>query len=106
MRLAIFTLLLLTFSMGSLADLAHASAQDHACTHHQMEQDSNTDKEHCDSDENHSQCDDCCCIHSHSMATSTFQTKKLLKVDKQEVIESADQHYSAELPGLKRPPRI
>jgi len=106
MRILVLIALLFTFTVGSFADMAHASTSDHTCVHHQMTQDNNLDNEDCHSDHSQNECDDCCCIHSHSMAALTFQTKILITVERQDIILSAGQHYSAELSGLKRPPRI
>lgn len=90
--------------------MAYASAADHACVHHQMDQDDNLDNEPCHSEQDQSHdnnaCDDCCCVHSHSMATSATPTQTALDVSKQNIIASTEHHYSAELSGLKRPPRI
>ena len=90
--------------------MAHASAGDHACSHHQMDHDDNVDNEPCHSEQDQSHdengCDDCCCVHSHSMATSVTPTKTPLTVNKQNIIASADHHTSIDLSGLKRPPRL
>ena len=106
MRILILIALLFSFTAGGFADMAHASAPDHTCAHHQMDQDDSVDNEPCHSEQDQSQCDDCCCIHSHSMATSVAPAKMALNVSKQNVIASAEHHYSAELSGLKRPPRL
>ena len=110
MRILILIALLFAFTAGGFADMAHASAPDHTCAHHQMNQDDSVDNESCHSeqDQNHDEnaCDDCCCVHSHSMVTSVAPTKTALDVSKQNIIASTEHHYSAELSGLKRPPRI
>jgi hypothetical protein len=113
MRIALLIALLFTFTSGSFADLAHASAADHNCAHHQMDHNDGVDNasnEPCHSEQDQSQnenaCDDCCCVHSHSMATSVTPSKTVMDVSKQDVIVSADHHYSAEISGLKRPPRF
>ena len=106
MRVLILTALLITFSIGSYVDLAHASAGDHTCTHHQIDKDQTTDDEPCHSEQNHGQCDDCCCVHSHSMTVTTTPEKVALNVYKQNIITSADHAYSAYISGLKRPPRL
>ena len=113
MRFLLLVALLLAFTAGGFADMAHASAGDHACANHQMDQDDNkvnTDNEPCHSeqDQSHSEnsCDDCCCVHSHSMATTSSLNKTIFDVSKQNVIASMDHHYSAEVAGLKRPPRL
>ena len=86
--------------------MAHASAPDHTCAHHQMDQDDSVDNEPCHSEQDQSQCDDCCCIHSHVMATTVTPTKTALNVNKQNVIATVVDHYSADLSSLKRPPRL
>lgn len=109
MRILILIACLFAFTAGSFADMAHAAAPDHVCAHHQMNQDNNNnsvDAEPCHSEQDQSQCDDCCCVHSHSVATVITPTKTSLGVYKQIIIVSADGYYSAELSGLKRPPRL
>ena len=106
MRVLILIALLFAFTAGSFADMAHAAAPDHTCAHHQMDQDDSADNEPCHSEQDQSQCDDCCCVHSHSMATSVTQTKTPHATKQQNIIASLDSHYSAELSGLKRPPRL
>lgn len=106
MRVLILIALLFAFTAGSYVDMAYASAGDHVCAHHQMDQDDGADSEPCHSEQDQSQCDDCCCVHSHSMATSMTPTKTLLRVDKQNIIAFADRYYSTHLSGLKRPPRL
>jgi len=107
MRILILIALLFAFTAGSFAGVAHASAENHACAQHQID---NVDKTPCHSeqDQNHdeSACDDCCCVHSHSMATSATPAKTTLAVSKQNVIASSDHHYSTEISSLKRPPRL
>lgn len=110
MRIFILIALLFAFTAGSFANMAHASAESHTCAHHQMDQNNSVDNEPCHSDQgqNHdeSACDDCCCVHSHSMATSTAPVKMALNVSKQSAVTSVDQHDSAFVLGLRRPPRI
>ena len=110
MRILILITLLFAFTAGGFADMAHASAPGHTCAHHQMDQDDSVGNEPCHSekDQSHDEnaCDDCCCAHSHSIATSATPTKTALDVSKQNIIASTEHHYSAELSGLKRPPRL
>ena len=106
MRILILIALLFAITAGGFADMAHASAPDHTCAHHQMGQDDSVDNEPCHSEKDQSQCDDCCCVHSHSMATSITPTKAALDVRKQNIITSTEHHYSTDLSGLKRPPRL
>ena len=106
MRVLILIALLFAFTAGSYADMAHAAAPDHDCAHHQLDHDDNADNEPCHSEQDQSQCDDCCCVHSHSMATSVIPTKTPLTTKQRNIIASLDDHYSAELSGLKRPPRL
>ena len=110
MRFLILIALLFAFTAGSYVDMAHAATPDHTCVHHQMDQDDNADNEPCHSEQDQSHddnaCDDCCCVHSHSMATSATPTKMALDVNKQNIIASLDSYYSTELSGLKRPPRL
>ena len=106
MRIFILIALLFAFTAGSFADMAHASAGDDTCAHHQMDQDDSVDNEPCHSEQDQTQCDDCCCIHSHSIATTATPTKTPLNVNKQNIIASADHHNSIDLSGLKRPPRL
>jgi len=117
MRIFLLIALLFAFIAGSFAGVAHASAENHTCAQHQIdnidntpchsEQDQNHDESACDDcccDE--SACDDCCCVHSHSMATSANPTKTTLAVSKQNIIASSDHYYSTEISSLKRPPRL
>ena len=110
MRFLVVIILLASFSVGSIADMAHAAALDHVCVHHQMNQDDSANKEPCHSEQDQSHdengCDDCCCAHSHSMATSNAPVKTPLTVNRQYIAALADHHYSAELSGLRRPPRL
>lgn len=110
MRILILIALLFAFTAGSFAGMAHAHAADHTCAHHQMDHDDNLDNELCHSeqDQSHDQnaCDDCCCVHSHSMVTSTESIKMVINVSKQSAPISIDQHDSALVAGLKRPPRL
>lgn len=106
MRIFILIALLFAFTAGSYVDMAHASAEDHLCAHHQVDHDDHVDNEPCHSGDEQSQCDDCCCVHSHSMATSVTPTKTPHATKQQNIIVALDSHYSAELSGLKRPPRI
>lgn len=110
MRILILIALLFAFTAGSFADMAHAAADNHACAQHQVDQNDSIDNEPCHSgqDQNHSDntCDNCCCVHSHSMTTPTTPAKTTLDVSKQDVIASTDHHYSALVLGLKRPPRL
>ncbi len=110
MRFLILIALLSAFTAGSFADMAHAHASNHACAHHQMDQDDSADNEPCHSEQDQSHdenaCDDCCCVHSHSIATSAAPTKTPLSVSKQNIIVSADHHHSIDISGLKRPPRL
>ena len=94
MRIFILIALLFAFTAGSFANMAHASAESHTC--------------HSDQGQNHdgSACDDCCCVHSHSMATSTTPVKMALNASKQSAVTSIDQNDSDFVLGLKRPPRI
>lgn len=90
--------------------MAHASAPDHTFGNYQMDQDNSVDNEPCHSEQDQSHdenaCDDCCCVHSHVMATSVTPTKTALNVNQQNVIATVVDHYSADLSGLKRPPRL
>jgi len=110
MRILILIALLFAFTVESFADLAHAYAPDHACAHHQIDHDDHVDNEPCHSEQDQSHdengCDDCCCVHSHSMATSVTPTKTPHATKQQNVIASLDNYYSTELSGLKRPPRL
>lgn len=106
MRILILIAVLHSFSVGGFADMAHAFAADHICAHHHMDYDDNAHDEPCHSEQDQSQCDGCCCIHSHSMATSVTPIEIALNVSKQNTIVSADNYYSYEFSGLKRPPRL
>ena len=106
MRVLILIALLFSFTVGGFADMAHASAGDHTCAHHQMDHDDSEENEPCHSEQDQSQCDDCCCVHSHSMTTLVTPTKGLSATKKQNIITFADNYYSAHLSGLKRPPRL
>ena len=86
--------------------MAHAAAPDHACAHHQLDHDDNVDNEPCHSEQDQSQCDDCCCVHFHSMATSVTPIKTPPTIRQRNIIVSLDDYYSADLSGLKRPPRL
>lgn len=106
MRVLILIALLFVFTAGSFADIAHAAAPDHTCVHHQADQNNNVDTDPCHSEQDQSQCSDCCCVHSHSMVTFVTPAKVPLGVNKHNIIASADDPYSVELSGLRRPPRL
>ncbi len=110
MRILILIALLFAFTAGGFVDVAHAFALDNARAHHQVEQGDIADNEHCHSkqDQNNDQniCDDCCCAHSHSVATSPLSTRTDFNLGKHHIIASANHHESADLSGLKRPPRL
>lgn len=106
MRVLTLIIVLSALMVGGFIDMAHATAPTHACGHLQLQQDNHTDDEPCHSEQEQSHCDDCCCVHSHSMATPGIQTKSPPRVTKQSIIVSADNYYSTELSGLKRPPRF
>ena len=106
MRVFVLAILVIVFATSSFVDIAHAAVQDHACVHHQLEQDDSLGNEPCHSEQDQSQCDDCCCVHSHSMATSVTPTKSPSATKQQNIIAFADRYYSAHLSGLKRPPRL
>lgn len=106
MRYLILIALMFAFTIGGLSDMAHASASDHTCVHHQIDQDDSVDNEPCHSEQDQSQCEDCCCIHSHVIATSGTSAKIAINVNNENITALADRHYSAELSSLKRPPRL
>lgn len=106
MRVLILIALLFTFVVGGFSDAVHAAAQDHTCMHHQLDQDDSTENEPCHSEQDQSQCDDCCCIHSHSMAAVNTSARMPLNVTKHTIIALADNPYSVDLSGLRRPPRL
>ena len=106
MRTLVLIALLYAFTAGSYVDMAHASAGDHSCVHHQIDHDDHADSEPCHSEGDQSQCDDCCCVHSHSMAASVTPNKTPPASKQPNIIASLDSYYSTELSGLKRPPRL
>ena len=111
MRILILITLLFASVVGSFADTLHASAPDHTCVYHQMDQDDNVDNGPCHSEQNQNHddnntCDDCYCVHSHSIATTAMTTKTPLNVNKQNIIALADHHHSIDISGPKRPPRL
>ena len=106
MRTLVLIALLFAFTAGSYVDMVHASAKDHASAHHHIDQEDAADNEPCHSEQDQSQCDDCCCVHSHSIATSVTPTKTPPATKQRNIIASLDDRYSAELSGLKRPPRL
>ena len=111
MRVLILIALLFTFTSGSFADTANASSVDHFCSHHKLD-----DKSHaindaeksdpCQSEHDKSQCDDCCCVHSHSIATLITFNKTPSKSKQQNITESPDEYFSVEISSLKHPPRL
>lgn len=105
-----FALVILSLLVVGLSETVHATMPDHACSHHQMDHDDHADNEPCHSeyDQSHDEngCDDCCCVHSHSMAAFNLPLNTPISVQKQNIIASVDNHYSAELSGLRRPPRL
>ena len=94
MRVLVLIALLFAFTAGSFADMAHAAASDHTCAHHHLDHDDDAKNEPCHSEQDQSQCDDCCCIHSHSMATSITPTKTPPTTKQRNIIASFDDHYS------------
>lgn len=108
MRMFLIISLLFVFTVGSNTDKAHAAVPDHTCAHHQIHQDNtvDVDNESCHSEQDQEHCDDCCCVHSHSMATSPSPLKTILSIHKQNVVSSTENHHSIDVYGLKRPPRL
>ena len=106
MRVLTLIALLFVFTAGSFTDVAHATEPDHACAHHQLDHDDKSENETGHSELDQGQCDGCCCIHSHSMATPVTLTKTSPTTKQNNSIASLDDYYSAELAGLKRPPRL
>ena len=108
MRVFVFIALFLALAVGNSIDVAHAATPDHQCAHHQVEHNDHVDDEDCHSHtkNDQSQCDDCCCVHSHSMAISIISNQTPLATKQQNIIVSLKDHYSADLSGLKRPPRL
>lgn len=102
MRILFLIALLFSFTVGGFVDMAHATTADHAHAQHQMKHDS--DKP-CHSDEEKNQCDDCCCVHSHSMASFVAPIQTLRFSKKQNIVISLDTHYSIDLSRLNPPPR-
>lgn len=86
--------------------MAHASMSGYACAHHQMDQDDSVNSEPCHSEQEQNQCDDCCCAHSHTIATLTMPDKAAPSMTKKHVVVPEDHHHSIDLSGLKRPPRL
>ena len=106
MRVFILVALLFVFTAGSHANMAHASVGDHICAHHHINQDNSADNEPCHSEQNQNQCDDCCCVHSHSLTTPVISTKIPVTKKQRNIIVSIGNYYSTEISGLKRPPRL
>ena len=106
MRILILIALLFAFTAGSYIDIAHASGGDSMCTYHQNDRDVSTDGEPCHSEQEQNQCEDCCCVHSHSMTIFVTPSKTPIGTRKHHIIASLDLYDSAELSRLKRPPRL
>ena len=116
MRILILTALLFAFTASGFVDIAHASAADHNCAHHKADHDNHAHDDHengdhaqnepCPSEHSTAQCNDCCCVHTHSMQTSVTLIKMPTALKLENIIASYTDHYSAELAGLKRPPRL
>ena len=109
MRVLILILMLFTFAVGIFSDAVHAAAHNHTGSHH-LDHNIDADSESCNSDQDRSHdengCDDCCCVHSHSMATSTESIKMVINATKQSAPIFIDQYDSVLVAGLKRPPRL
>lgn len=104
MRIIILMTLLFAFSVGTVADVAHAAMLDHTCASHQASLMDNG--EPCHSEAEQEVCSDCSCVHSHNIAT-------YVEAPHTDVITS--QQYIAYLHGnrvsdvsydLRRPPRL
>lgn len=112
MRVLILILMLFTFAVGNFSNTVHAATHNDTCGHHHLDHNVDADHEPCHSEQEQEQghdengCDDCCCVHSHSMAMSVTPTKTPYATKQQNIIASLDDHYSVELSGLKRPPRL
>lgn len=106
MRVLTLIVVLFALTAGGFIDMAHATTPNQAYAHLQLQQDDHADDKPCHSEQDQNHCDDCCCIHSHSMATPEIQTKVPLRVTKQNFIASTDNYYSTEPSSLKRPPRL
>ena len=108
MRVFVLLALLFAFTVGGYSNSAYSAVPDLECTHHQMEHNQNTDtqKEPCHSEQDQEQCDDCCCVHSHSMTITPIPVSAPSYVKHQDVVTHSDSYRSAELSGLRRPPRL
>ena len=110
MRTLILIALLFAFTTGINANMANASVGDHMHASNQMNYGDNLDNEPCHIEKDHSHdesgCYGCCCIHSHAMVASVTPTKNLFSIKQKNIITSLDSYYSADLSGLKRPPRL
>ena len=106
MRILFLITLLFTFVVGSFPDTAHAVLESHTCTHQQMDQENNAASETCHSEQDEGQCEDCCCVHSHSMVTPNAYVNAPVRISKKNTIVSLNNNYFTTLSGLRRPPRL
>lgn len=109
MRVFVLLALLFTFAVGGYSNSAYSAVPDLECTHHQVEHDhsADTQKDPCQSEQNEEQCNDCCCVHSHSMtATPIPVSAPSYYMRHQDAAAHSDSYRSAELSGLRRPPRL
>ncbi len=108
MRVFLFIALLFTFSFGASIGVANAAASsDHLCVEHQDQEAGNAQIQADSTDQEQGQCDDCCCcFHTHSIAMIPVMGKAQLSLKSENVIALQDKLSSAELSGLKRPPRL
>jgi hypothetical protein len=104
MRVLILVALLFTFTVGTFSDIAHAATPDHTCAHQQIDQDNGS--ESCHSNQDPSQCDDCCCVHSHTIAMNVSVSSATPIVSGQSMAVFQDSADSDLIYGLRRPPRL
>lgn len=111
MRILSLLALLFVFVFGMSADYAHATEDASLCSHHSAEFSGTQNNDDCHSTQEHndheqSECGDCCCAHSHSIATMPVITTASTQNISQSISELRTNLSSVDLSGLRRPPRL
>ena len=110
MRIMIMFIVLFCFSLASLSGLGLAYEQpdleyDHYAMHNSTDNHAHdaADTQH---DENEDECDDCCCLHSHSFSAPTSPLV-FLDINKSQLGGTLQDNLISSLADqLYRPPRI
>lgn len=108
MRIFVLIAFLFAFTAGSFADLAHAAVPDTACSHHEVEVsdlDQNCADNQTQDQEQYSECQDCCCTHTHIITNLPAGTP-IANITSLKVLTFDELFYSNDNAPVHRPPIV